>query len=159
MAKKTDLIGQLQGQIVSMVEATDRLVKEGATAEELARHYVTVRELYDHLGAVNDALSELKNKIAYDHIPNAFEAQGLSTITLKEGYRVTVQGLVRASTRDMEKGIKWLDEHNMASLAKRTINAQTLAALAKDMMTRAEELPGDIFNVHFGHNTSITKVK
>jgi hypothetical protein len=159
MKTKMDVLQALDMQIDMLEKKLQSLLDEGAGAQELARHYVAVRDVYDRLGTINNRLSDFKNRLAYEVIPTAFEKDGISTMTLKEGFRVTVQGLVRASTRNMERGIKWLDENGLGEIAKRTINAQTLAALAKDLMGQGRELPDEVFNVHFGSNTSITKVK
>jgi hypothetical protein len=126
---------------------------------EVARLYVELRSFYDLLGACNKELSALKDKMAYEDVPTAFEREGVTTYTLKEGYRVTTSPLVRASCKDMEECIKWMKSHEQfVGIVKETINASTLAALAKGEMGEGRELPDELFNVHVGMNTSVTKI-
>jgi hypothetical protein len=126
--------------------------------EEMARFYLVVRGLYDEMETVNKKISELKRQMAEELIPEAFDQAGISTITLKEGYRVTISAFVRASSRDMAEGIKWMKKNGHADIVRETINAQTLSALARGMLEKNESLPEDLFNVYVGNNTSITKV-
>jgi hypothetical protein len=78
------------------------------TAAELASHYVEVRAFYDLMGEINDYISKLKTRMSQEDLPKKFEEEGLTTLTLKGGYRVTISSLVRASTKDMDLGIGWM---------------------------------------------------
>lgn len=156
MSKKSPLM-LLDDQVEALITKANGL--RGAGPEQLARHFIEVRELYDALDGVNKKISDLKREMAEELIPQAFEDAGVSTITLKEGYRVTISSFVRASTRNMEAGIVWMKEHDMGSVVKETINASTLAAVAKSMMQENRELPDELFNVYVGTNTSLTKTK
>jgi len=124
------------------------------------RQFIQLRELHDQIQELLTKFSEAKQHWAYEGIPALFERHGITSYTMKEGYRVGIQTLVRASTRDMEEGIRWCRDHDHGFLVKETINASTLAGYAR---ARAEEgkpdLPSEVFNVHFGMNTSITKVR
>lgn len=158
MSKRSPL-ELLDGQIEEMVARAEQYKFQGAGPEQLARHFIKVRELYDALDEVNKKISDLKRRMAEELIPGAFEDAGVSTITLKEGYRITTSAFVRASTRNMEAGIAWMKGHGMADVVKETINASTLAAVAKSMMQDNRELPDELFNVYVGTNTSLTKIK
>jgi hypothetical protein len=60
---------------------------------------------------------------------------------------------------DKQLGFQWLRETGNESLIQETVNAQTLAAFAKDLnVTKGIELPQDIFNTSQMTVTSITKV-
>jgi hypothetical protein len=157
MATNHLLLG-LKQYIADLDANASILTKEGSAAE-LARHYLDVRTFYDNLHEVSKELTKLKDQMSYKDIPTAFEREGTTTLTLQEGYRVTISQLVQASTKDMATGIAWLDEHGHGALAKRTINAQTLAAFARSEMEEGRELPEDVFTVRIGQNTSLTKVK
>jgi len=156
--KTTTVLSGLNEIIKSLTDKADEARKEGAAGPEVARLFVEVRSFYDLLGAASSELSRLKEKMAYEDVPACFEREGVTTYTLKEGYRVTTSALVRASCKDMEEAIKWMKSHNLEGIVKETINASTLAALAKGEMAEGRELPDDIFNVHVGMNTSITKI-
>ena len=146
--------------IRQLADTADEARKENWSGPEIARHFVEVRALYDLLGAANSELSRLKEKMAYEDVPAAFEREGVTTYTLKEGYRVTITPLVRASCKDMEVAIKWMKDHKQfKGVVKETISSSTLAALAKEEMAEGRELPDEIFNVHIGQNTSVTKIK
>jgi hypothetical protein len=136
-----------------------KLVHDEVGPEAMARLYVEVRGLYDAMEEMNKKISDLKRQMAEEIIPKAFDDSGITTITLKEGLRVTISALVRASTRDMEAGIAWMKKHGYKDIVRETINASTLSALARDLATQGKELPEQLFNVYVGTNTSVTKVK
>lgn len=157
ISASTNVLVQLKKYINELTEI--ELVSKQGPATELARHYIDVRNFYDALHDVSKELTKLKDQMSYQDIPAAFEREGTTTLTLRDGYRVTISALVRASTKDMETGIAWMDAQGHGALAKRTINAQTLAAFARAEMEEGRELPEDVFTVHVGQNTSVTKVK
>jgi len=146
------------GVLLSRIEGMDVETAETRSPEALARLFIRVRKLYDDLDEVNKKIHALKDKMAMEILPAALEEAGITTITLKEGFRVSVSAMVRASTRDMAQGIAWMKENGHGAIVKETINAQTLAAMAKSLAQENKELPDEIFNVWIGQNTSITKV-
>lgn len=84
------------------------LAARKGTAAELAATFVEVRAFYDLMDEMNVYITKIKNRMAQEDIPKAFESEGLTTLTLKGGYRVTISSQVRASTKDMETGINWM---------------------------------------------------
>jgi hypothetical protein len=183
---KGTILAELRRHITELTEV-ETVAKQGS-ATELARHYIDVRNFYEALHEVSKELTKLKDLMAYVDVPAAFEREGTTTLTLRDGYRVTISALVRASTKDMETGIAWCKlcecghsevahgnginsvpgcdnclcrAYNApnAGLVKETINAQTLAAFVRAEMEEGREVPDDIFTVHVGQNTSVTKVK
>jgi hypothetical protein len=157
MLSQDAILTNLKSHIKELTEVEEITKKESAT--ELARYYIQIRNFYDDLYEISKELTKLKDLMAYVDVPAAFEREGVKTLTLEKGYRVTISALVRASTKDMETGIEWMDKHGHGALAKRTINAQTLAAFVRSEMEEGREVPDDIFTVHIGQNTSVTKVK
>lgn len=158
-ASPADPVWALSRHVQSLLSQAENLHADSASPQEMARAYIKLRKLADQISEeIWNPLREMRDKLAYEWVPEAFEMTGTKNVRLEEGYRVGVQALVRASTKDMEKGIKWMDENGMAEIPKRTINASTLAAVARDMATRNQELPEDIFNVTFGQNTSVTRL-
>ncbi len=150
-----DLIAKSVTLYRNLVEKTK---KEGKSVS-LARTLISVRDYMEHLDALAKQVREIRDELAYTLVPEAFERDGVTTHTLEEGYRVTISPFVRASTRDMQQGIEWMKKHNLGAIVKETINASTLAALAKDWIGQGKELPDEIFNIHVGFNTSVTKVQ
>lgn len=143
-----------------MVKESDRLIKRSKPAE-IALHYVELRQFRDQLDELCKIITQDRDRLAYEVIPRVFLEEGLTTCTLEEGYRVTISPLVRASVKEgqRDRAHDWLRKTGHGELIQPTINASTLSAFAKEMMEeKNEELPADIFNVHFGKNTSVTKV-
>jgi hypothetical protein len=132
--------------------------RRDGSASDIGRAFLELRQLADEVSGIWSGIKGLRDQMAYEWVPEKFESEGVSTTTLKEGYRVTISALVRASTRDMEKGILWMRENGYSDIVKETISASTLAALAKDLAQEGKELPDSHFNVFFGSNTSLTKV-
>lgn len=138
-------------------------IEVAARADSLpdaAREFIALRDFHERLGELLSHVADVKNKWAYEGMPALFERQGVTSYNLKEGYRVGVQALIRASTRDMESGIKWARDNGQEWLVKETINASTLAGFARSRAEAGEpDLPADVFNVHFGMNTSVTRIR
>jgi|SRR3990167_433036 len=157
-AEKDDPLVKIAKKIADFKDKMS-VAKKDTQGIELARLLVLIKEYLSKMQQLTIMVGALRDELAYTLIPDAFEREGITTYTLKEGYRVTISSLVRASTRDMEKGIKWMKESGYIEIVKETINASTLSALVKDLLEEGKELPDDIFNVHIGFNTSVTKVK
>ena len=145
--------------IRDLTKQTDALVKKGASAAVLARHYIKVKEFRDSFEEISKALTFERDRLAYTLIPAAFEAEGSKTVTLSEGYRITITPFVRASVKeDMRQHARdWLIKNGHGDLISETINASTLSAFAKELASEGKELPDDIFSINFGRNTSVTK--
>jgi hypothetical protein len=100
-----EILRDLKKYIAECTEV-ERVTTKGPAAE-LARYYIEVKDFYESLHDISKELTKLKDQMAYQDVPQAFEREGTSTLTIKEGYRVTVSALVRASTKDMAIGIEW----------------------------------------------------
>jgi hypothetical protein len=110
MAKKSTVVSTLaalQDLITQCMQDADRVKKDG-TAADNARVYIEIRALAELFQDKKNQLEELKAEMAYKQVPEAFEREHTKTLTLKEGYRITVQGMVRASTKSMEIGVAWM---------------------------------------------------
>jgi hypothetical protein len=100
-----DILRDLKKLITEFAEVEQVTLK--GPASETARYYIEIKEFYEQLHDVTKELTKLKDQMAYVDVPSAFEREGTSTLTTKEGYRVTISALVRASTKDMATGIEW----------------------------------------------------
>jgi hypothetical protein len=155
-------IGRLMEEATALIN--NDLVKEFLAAEdgdvvEFARAFVSLRKLKDKLDELDKAFSKLFEPAKVEKLPGAFDRAGVPSVTLDEGYRVTVSQTVRASVRaDQREGAAaWLRDHDMASVVTETINASTLSAIARSMLEDGSELPQEHFTVAIIPNTSVTK--
>lgn len=132
---------------------------EAAGAITLARAFVAARGVKDRLDEAEKAFSAIYNEVKEVRLPALFDAQGVPTVNLDEGYRVTVSQKVRASIKSgMKDGaIAWLKENKLADLVAESVNSSTLSAAAKSMAEDNLELNPDYFNVAVIPTTSVTK--
>lgn len=147
------------GRIVSNVlkEPLDAL-----SPIELARFFVSVRQMKDHLEAEIKPFDAFYEQLAKVTLPETFDRHGVPSVTLDEGYRVQVSHAVRASIRggvDKEAAYAWLRDNELAEIVTETVNASTLSAVAKTMAEENKELPSDLFNVAVLANTSFNRTK
>lgn len=129
---------------------------------ELSRFFVQVRTLKDKIEATVKPFDAFYEQLAKVTIPETFDRHGVPSVTLDEGYRVTVSHGVRASIRggvDKEAAYRWLADNGLGDIVTRTVNASTLSAVAKTMQEENRELDADLFNVAVLANTSFNKVK
>ena len=128
---------------------------------DLARVYIQLRSLLEEAAAAVGQLSELRDALQYKLIPEAYEAHGVTSQTVLD-HRITVSVLVRASITPEQKEAahKWLREHGYDGMIIETVNASSLAALAKTIMQEeGKELPENLFKTYTVQSTSMTKVK
>lgn len=153
---------KIAGQIASLVSEFDQAVQESAdNPSAMAAAYVRIRLAEDEIGAAVKALGRLSDTLQYTKLPEAFEAAGVTSLTVT-GYRVTAMPLVRASITPGQKepAFQWLRDNDFGSLVIETVNAGSLAALARSMVQdEGRELPDSLFNVHHGTTMSVTKAK
>lgn len=155
----TEKIAELQARLGAINDAMTARAQQDDIPGTV-RQFIALRDMLDHVSGLQSEIQTAREHWAYVGIPALFERAGVTSYTLKEGYRVTTQTLVRASTRDMEAGIRWCKENEHEFLVKETINASTLAGYARSLAEEGKpDLPTDVFNVNFGMNTSVTKVR
>jgi len=132
-----------------------------AGAITLARTYVVVHRMQARIDEILKPLSELSAQLKNVAIPEAFEAEGIPSVNLEEGFRVGVSVTTRASVRPGQKeaAIEWLSSNGYADIVQPTINASTLSSLAKQIGEDNKDLPDTIFNVALMTNTSVTATK
>lgn len=85
-------------------------------------------ELEDAIEATEAQLTALKEKLARvrdDELPSALAEHGLSEIAMRDGSRVKVIDVVRASipAAHRDAAFRWLDEHGFGDLVKHEIKA------------------------------------
>jgi len=129
---------------------------------ELARYFVRVRETKDQLEKILKPFDAFYETLAKVKIPETFDRHGVPSVTLDEGYRVTVSHALRASIRggvDKEAAYEWLRDNGLGDIVTQTVNASTLSAVAKTMGEDNKELPEGLFNVAIMPNTSFNRIK
>lgn len=142
------------------------LVKEVMEAEnsgpiEFARAFVALRTLKDQIEESLKPFSTLFEDVKGTRLPGKFDAAGIPTVNLDEGFRVTVSHSVRASIKGATKpeAYKWLRDNGLGDLVTETVNSSTLSAVAKSMAEENRELDPELFSVAIMPNTSVTKTK
>ena len=85
-----------------------------------------------------------------------FQNQGVKTIKLDDGKRVTVNVRWSASTVDMQKAMEWMRQTGNDGLIIETINARTLTSFAKAETLAGRPLPEELFNVGTAQHISVT---
>ena len=139
-----------------MVAAND------AGAIQLARAFVVLHRLQKRMLSDKEAFKDFKafwaecnNKMC----PNTFEVSGVDNVPLSEGFRVGISHRTVASILPGKKddAYTWLLDNEKGDVIQETVNASTLAALAKEMGESNEELPEELFRVERLPYTSVTK--
>jgi hypothetical protein len=149
-------------QITKLVDAFDLAVQQSAdNPSTMAAAYVQIRQAEDTLGSAMKKLANLSDALQYTKLPEAFQAAGVTSLTVT-GYRVTAMPLVRASIASGQKedAFQWLRDNDYGTLIIETVNAGSLASLAKSLVQdEGKELPDSMFKVHHGTTMSVTKAR
>lgn len=135
--------------------------EETGTAAQTALEYIVLKDMADKL---EEAIKPFKATVSLfkeKRVPDAFEAEGVTTLNLANGYRITTTSQARASIRAeaKEMAYQWLRDHEMEALISETVNASTLSATARQLMEEGRELPDELFSVHIQNGTSVTKTR
>lgn len=152
-------MAEIAKEIPKLQKQVDACQKKGAIP--LARAYVVLHRMQARIDEILKPLAELSAQIKGVAIPEAFEAAGIPSVNLEEGFRVAVSVSTRASVRPGQKdaAIAWLSDNGYADLVQSTVNASTLSSLAKQIGEDNRDLPDSIFNVALMPNTSVTATK
>jgi hypothetical protein len=148
------------GKIASLIERSRRdtlALVEKNDIPSIVKHFSALRTEYRALKDKLDKLENEVNDLSYNLIPTMFDAQHVKTIKLDDIGRVTVNQRWTASMPDKELGMGWLRGSGNGGLIIETVNAQTLAAFAKDKALGGEPLPDSLFTVGQAPYVSITK--
>lgn len=149
------------GGVAKLAEMV-RLDTETAVATEdhvaVIKHYDQVRKTTEQIKEAREALDEMEKKLSREQVPDLMAAHNIKTITLEGIGRVSISHRWSCSMIDKQTGMGWLRSNGAGGLIQETVNAQTLAAYAKDTNEeKGEDLPQDIFKTSIMRYTSITK--
>jgi hypothetical protein len=148
------------GKIDSLIDRSRRdtlALVEKNDIPAIVKHFASLRTEYR---ALKDKLEKVEaevNDLSYNLIPTMFTNQHVKTIKIDDVGRVTVNQRWVASMPDKELGMGWLRGSGNGGLIIETVNAQTLAAFAKDKAIAGEPLPASLFTVGQAPYVSITK--
>lgn len=131
------------------------------SAAVCAEYYRRLRVLKDEAEAVAKQLSKEVESYGMGVLPETFEREGVTTMNLASGYRVTISEVVRASIPADTKPLAydWLVNNDLGDLITSTVNASTLSATAKELIKQGRELPEGLFKVAVLPQVSMTKLK
>lgn len=127
------------------------------------KHYNSLRIAAKQIKEAREALADMEERLSREIVPDfvrrAKEELGVKTPIHLEGIgRVSISHRFSCTMLDRERGIIWLDDHGYGDLAQRTVNSNTLAAFARDMLeNKGKELPTNLFKTGTSPYTSITK--
>ncbi len=152
-------MASIEKLIPALVKEFDKIGAGGALP--MARAYVVLHRMQARIEDILKPFDARIKLIKELEIPEAFEAAGVPSITLDEGFRVGISIRTLASIKPGQKdaAIAWLQEIGKADIVQSTINSSTLSAFAKEMGEDNKDLPDDIFNVARVPNTSVTVTK
>ncbi len=133
-------------------------LKRGKLADAL-RGWWVVRNSYEALDEARKELNTLIEEMSRVNLPEIMAEEDVKTITLDDiRRRFTVNVRVGCSMPDKDIGFAWLKANGHGGLIQETVNAQTLAAFAKNMAAEKKDLPPDIFKITTMNYVSATKI-
>lgn len=143
---------------------TTDVVKQGDHVDVI-KHFNHVRLAAEQVKEARELLAKLSDDLSRTTIPDIVrdlkERTGEKPPFNIEGVgRVSISHRWSASMLDKDMGFKWLRSNGLGDIIQETVNAQTLAATAKELSeTKNRDLPSEIFKVGQMAFTSITKAK
>jgi hypothetical protein len=157
---KEELAGLLAAakHLQSQIEADTTEVLGRANTLETIQHFVALRDVNEDIKIVRKSLELIEDRLSHSEIPDHFKRLGIKTVTYDDIGRVSIGHKWSCSIIDKQVGFNWLREEGHGGLIIETVNAQTLAGFAKNMMeTEGKQLPKDKFTTNINPYTSITK--
>lgn len=151
-----------QGNKAATQVARDLSRKKKATTATLAQFAVDLRGVVEGVEGILKSLKKTKSELEQAILPERFDLEDISTLTLKSGDRITISQVARASveTGQKEAAIKWLEDHDYGDIPQVTINASTLSAFAKEYREEeGKDLPEKIFRVYIQPQLSVVRKK
>jgi hypothetical protein len=159
--------GRLDQRIKDTAEDVENLassltetVKEAGSLAGVCALYDAVRNLDEQLDEAKKALSKALTHLSVSVLPQKFQEEGVSTLTMKElGARFTVNTRVTASMTDKERAMEWLREGGHGDIIVPTINSSTLSKFASEyVLEQGQDLPDGLFKISTIQHMSRTKV-
>lgn len=147
-------------QVAAMVREDTNAAEQSKDHVEVIRHYNDLRLAIEQIKTARKAVEGINEQLSREIVPDAMREAKVKTITVEGVGRVTISHRFSCSMTDKERGIQWLKDNQYGEIVQETVNAQTLASHARDLLeNHGKELPEDLFKVSTSPYTSITKVK
>jgi hypothetical protein len=120
--------------LIKIIRITmDEAESKGNRAPDLIALYRRVYNADEVLSEVMKTLGALKDIFKYKLLPEAYEREGISTLTTSERDRVNVVAGIRASilAEDRSEVYRWLRDNGHGSIIQETVNSGTLVSFVK----------------------------
>jgi hypothetical protein len=156
---------------IELFKELNQTLKEEAAAVvgrgdhlEVLNFFFIVGQMYDELSAMKKGYNTLYDGFSMEHVPDTLRAQGVKNIVIEipgvGNRRFQMSNRFACTILDKDKGFQWLRENGLGDIIKPTVNAQTLAASAKELMeSHGKEMPEEIFKTTVNTFTSVVAVK
>ena len=159
-----DLKYNLIDQNISAISDSIALISGSqpqSSAAVCAEHYRQIRDMHDKIDEIKKQAYHVMNDYAMKVLPMVFENEGVTTITLSAGYRVTIGQRLSASIVADKKpdAYNWLVHNDLGDLITETVNASSLSATARSLIEEGRQLPDDLFKTVVLPQVSLTRTK
>lgn len=129
---------------------------------EILHFFFVVGQMYDELSEMKKGYNVLYDGFSQEHVPDTLREQGVKNITIEipgvGNRRFQMSNRWACTILDKDAGFQWLRENGLGDLIKPTVNAQTLAATAKNLSEESgKDMPPDIFKTSINTFTSVVK--
>lgn len=145
----------------SLIEQLAEAERGGAV--NLARAFVALHRLHDHVEAFEKAFSKVFERYKTDRVPGALEDEGTKNVPLVESFRVQTGVRLYVSVRSgmLPEAIEFCEAtNNLRDIVARTINANTLAsAVGEQMRETSIEPPRRIFALSYKSTAKVVAIK
>jgi len=146
---------QIENDTIDVIKTADHV--------EVIKHFNHLRIAAEEVKEAREKLAKMTDDLSRNTIPDIVrdlrERTGEKPPFNIEGVgRVSISHRWSASMLDKDMGFKWLRANSLGDIIQETVNAQTLAATAKELSEKHNrDLPAEIFKVGQMAFTSITK--
>lgn len=151
----------VQSSLTTMVDTATAVIEQAQTLP-LIKVLEAFKVLRDEHDAIDEARKKLNAKIetlSREVIPELLRDMGTSNFKADDlGYRFQLARRFSASMLDKVKGFDWLRKNGHGAVIIETVNANTLASLAKELGEKNVQLPEDTFKTSTLIYTSIAKI-
>lgn len=92
-------------------------------------------------------------------LPAKMDAEGVSTVNVKDVGRITVTNQMSVSCLSNKQPLlrQWMRENGYGELISETINPSTLKAWLKERISDCDDYPADILDIYSYQQASLTK--
>tara|TARA_Y100000310_G_scaffold324866_1_gene387314 strand:+ start:6373 stop:6903 length:531 start_codon:yes stop_codon:yes gene_type:complete len=143
------------------LERQEDILKENrkVTPAEAAKFLFEVKEFHKKLDAITKRFYHVMNRTDKTHLPKRMEEYDVDKIRIPSLARsFSVLEKTSASFVDKEAGFKWLRDNGHGDMIQETVNAGTLAAFCRSLLSEEGiEPPSEIIRVNSYNAISITK--